>query len=182
MPELISQSKSFGAGIQFDTVIPTLTDSADITEALKYFYFGRTDAGNLYESTSLYAHLVSLNSISGTVASLSEHPNLRNNTHGLGSLDGDIVGTTAEQTLTRKTLSSPTVNNPRINSTTTSVSVTSTEINHLLNINSNVQTQLNNKLGANDTAVNSSKIGGRTIFVQTTTPTALAVGDIWFQI
>lgn len=38
------------------------------------------------------------------------------------------------------------------------------------------------KLDATATAVNSAKIGGRTVFVQNGTPTALAVGDIWFQV
>ena len=32
------------------------------------------------------------------------------------------------------------------------------------------------------TANNALKIGGRTVFVQQATPTALAVGDIWFQV
>lgn len=38
------------------------------------------------------------------------------------------------------------------------------------------------KLDATATAVNSSKIGGRTVFVQQATPTANATGDIWFQV
>ena len=32
------------------------------------------------------------------------------------------------------------------------------------------------------TATNASKIGNRTVFVQNATPTALATGDIWFQV
>jgi hypothetical protein len=38
------------------------------------------------------------------------------------------------------------------------------------------------KLDATATAVNASKVGGRTVFVQNATPTALATGDIWFQV
>jgi hypothetical protein len=43
-------------------------------------------------------------------------------------------------------------------------------------------TSLDGKLGSAATAVNASKIGGRTIFVQNATPTAIATGDIWFQV
>lgn len=37
-------------------------------------------------------------------------------------------------------------------------------------------------LTIDDTATNSSKIGGRTIYVQEAQPTANAIGDIWFQV
>lgn len=43
-------------------------------------------------------------------------------------------------------------------------------------------TALDGKLGSTATAVNASKVGGRTVFVQNATPTALATGDIWFQV
>lgn len=38
------------------------------------------------------------------------------------------------------------------------------------------------KLDATATAVNSQKVGGRTVFVQNGTPTPNAIGDIWFQV
>ena len=38
------------------------------------------------------------------------------------------------------------------------------------------------KLDATATAVNSAKVDGRTVFVQNGTPTANAIGDIWFQV
>jgi microcystin-dependent protein len=41
--------------------------------------------------------------------------------HGLGSSDGNVVGTTASQTLVNKTLSSPTINGGTINATSLSV-------------------------------------------------------------
>jgi hypothetical protein len=47
---------------------------------------------------------------------------------------------------------------------------------------SGLSTSLAAKLDATATAVDSEKIGGRTVFVQQGTPTALAVGDIWFQV
>jgi hypothetical protein len=47
---------------------------------------------------------------------------------------------------------------------------------------SGLSTSLASKLDATATAVNSSKIDGRTVFVQQDTPTANATGDIWFQV
>lgn len=47
---------------------------------------------------------------------------------------------------------------------------------------SGLTTSLSNKLDASATAVNSSKISGKTVFVQQAQPTALATGDIWFQV
>ncbi len=37
-------------------------------------------------------------------------------------------------------------------------------------------------LTASGTVYNSARVGGRTVFAQTATPTALAVGDIWIQV
>ena len=47
---------------------------------------------------------------------------------------------------------------------------------------SGLTTALDGKLGSTATAVNASKVGGRTIFVQNATPTDKATGDIWFQV
>ena len=57
---------------------------------------------------------------------------------------------------------------------------TSTEVGYLSGVTSAIQTQLNAKLGTTAKAADSSKIDGRTIFVQSATPTGVD-GDIWFK-
>ena len=80
-----------------------------------------------------------------------------------------------------------------------SSTVSSTELGHLDGVTSGIQTQLTNQTSAlashaaDTTAIHgiadtsklanvASASAGRTIFVQAATPTALAVGDIWFQV
>lgn len=181
MPEKISSSKQF-VGAEYDTYIPTVSEAASIQDALKLFYFGRSDDGTTFDATdSLYAHLVELKDlIDPILASLSSHTGATSGVHGLDS-GVAFVGTTQSQTLTNKTLESPLINTPKINGIV-SLNATSTELNAMVGISSNVQTQLNNKLGSTETAVNSNKVGNRTIFVQSSQPTANAVGDIWFQV
>jgi hypothetical protein len=68
------------------------------------------------------------------------------------------------------------------------VAVTATELNYLDGVTSNIQTQLAEKLDSSSstfsgTAANSTKYGGRALFVQPTGPTAGMVnGDIWIKI
>lgn len=195
MPEKISSSKDWSGDIEFDTYVPLITESASIQDALKLFFFGSDTDGNTYDTTdSIYTHLISLKEIAEPLASaLTAHTSTGTNVHGVGA-GSSIVGTTTSQTLTNKTINSPLLNNPQVNesiilqATSTDLNklhetqATAAEINRLSGVTSNIQTQLNAKLGSTDTAVNSSKVGGRTIFVQSSQPTANAVGDIWFQV
>ena len=52
-----------------------------------------------------------------------------------------------------------------------------------LNRPTGTQTLSGVNIGGNaSTADNATRVGGRTIFAQNGTPTANAVGDIWFQV
>ena len=94
---------------------------------------------------------------------------------------GGVVGATKVQTLTNKTLTAPAVNSPVINAGDT-LTTTSTELNRVAGVTSAIQTQLDGKLGTTATAADSTKINGRTLYVQTTTPTSPVNGDIWLQL
>lgn len=59
-------------------------------------------------------------------------------------------------------------------------SITAVELGYLSGASSNLQAQINGKLATDGTAANALKIAGRTIFVQSTTPTGVD-GDIWFK-
>ena len=56
------------------------------------------------------------------------------------------------------------------------------ELGHLNGVSSNIQTQLNGKLGASATAVNSTKWSGRQCFVGSSIPSGAIDGDIWFKV
>jgi len=118
--------------------------------------------------------------------------------HGLGSGDGVVVGTTKTQTLTAKTLTSPVITGGTVNGGA-ALTVDSTELNYVDGVTSAIQTQFTNQTsalaaheadttsihGITDTsklAKVASASAGRTVFVQAATPTALATGDIWFQV
>lgn len=60
--------------------------------------------------------------------------------------------------------------------------VTSAELGYLTGVTSAIQTQLNAKLGSNDTAANSLKVNGSRVTVSTTAPVSPAVNDIWIDI
>lgn len=59
--------------------------------------------------------------------------------------------------------------------------VTSTELGYLDGVTSAIQTQLNAKLGSTAQAADSHKVDGHHVFVQSSAPTAGAVGDIWID-
>lgn len=60
--------------------------------------------------------------------------------------------------------------------------VSASEAEYLQGVSSNIQTQLNGKLSTSATAANSSKLDGRTLFVQSSAPTTgMANGDIWIK-
>lgn len=61
-------------------------------------------------------------------------------------------------------------------------SISVAELGHLNGVSSNIQTQLNGKLGATATAVNSTKWSGRQCFVGSSTPSGAIDGDIWFKV
>lgn len=109
-----------------------------------------------------------------------------------------VVTLTGTQTLTNKTLTSPVITGGTVNSGA-ALTVDSTELNYVDGVTSAIQTQLTAGSTALTThaaltlsahgIVDTSKLAkiasasaGRTIFVQSAQPTALAVGDIWFQV
>jgi len=133
------------------------------------------------------------------------HNHLDNTTTAHG-VSGEVVGTTNEQTLTLKRLTTPKINeNVNLTATSTELNIldgatlSTTELNYVDGVTSAIQTQLDAKTTAlaaheaDTTAIHgiadtsklpriASASAGRTMFVQAATPTALAVGDIWFQV
>ena len=117
----------------------------------------------------------------------------------IGYLDG-VTSAIQTQLGTKAPLDSPTFTGTVVLPSTTSIgNVTSTELGYVDGVTSSIQTQL----GAQTTALSNheadttsihgitdtsklpniaSASAGRTIFVQAATPTAIAVGDIWFQV
>lgn len=107
--------------------------------------------------------------------------------HGLGSGDGVVVGTSKTQELTAKT----------INLTNNTLTGTIAQFNTALSDADFATTSgLSSAVSAHEADTTSvhgiadtsklpniaSSSAGRTIFVQAATPTAIAVGDIWFQV
>jgi len=138
MAKKISQSKGLGYTPTFDTYVPELSDNADIQNALEYFYYGNAESGNTIDATnSIYSNLVDLdNRISSTISSISGHTGALSDAHFIGEGNA-VVGTGTEQTLTNKRLNSPKINENVV------LTATATQINNLVGITSNVQTQLN---------------------------------------
>ena len=60
--------------------------------------------------------------------------------------------------------------------------VTAIQLGYLGDVTSNIQAQLNGKLGSTARAADSVRVGGRLITVSTTAPSSPAVGDIWIDI
>ena len=188
----------------FDTYVPELSDNANIQNAFELFYYGNSDSGNTYDTTnSIYANLIDfdtrIDSLSGHIDSPSAH-----------GATGAVVGTTNIQELTNKTLTTPKINDS-VNLTATStelnvldgisastselnlldgvtastaelnildgVTASTAELNYVDGVTSAIQTQINLKptLTYEGTPLN------RNIFVQAAQPTAVNVGDIWFD-
>jgi hypothetical protein len=206
--QLISAAKNWEGETppEIDTYIPSLSDNANIEEAFKLFMYGNFENGSEYDtSKSLYHFLTTFkNGIQSNETAINGHAAQSNNVHNLGtagpanSNGGDVVGTSAQQTLTNKTITTPTISSPRINENV-AMNATSTQMNHLVGVTSAIQTQFTNQTSAltshavDTTAIHgiadTSKLAriasapaGRTIFVQNAQPTALAIGDIWFQV
>ena len=59
--------------------------------------------------------------------------------------------------------------------------ITDTQLGYLLYVGSDIQTQLNGKLGSSSQAVDSAKITGHNFTVSTASPTGPSVGDIWID-
>jgi hypothetical protein len=120
--------------------------------------------------------------------------------------DDDFATVTGTETLTNKTLTSPKLNeNVVLTSSATELNVldgitaTTAQLNYVTGVTSAIQTQLDAKTTAltaheaDTTAIHgiadtsklpkiASASAGRTMFVQAAQPTALAIGDIWFQV
>jgi hypothetical protein len=184
MAEYIGKTKGFGNlvnSVQFNTYVPGLSDNADIQNAFELFYFGDSSFGATTGDVSLHEHLVDFDSrITSTTSTLSGH---------IGASEaheatGGIVGATKAQELTNKTLTTPKINeNVNLTATSTELNVldgitaSTTELNYVDGVTSAIQTQINLKptLTYEGTPLN------RNIFVQAAQPTAVNIGDIWFD-
>lgn len=95
----------------FDTYIPSLSDPANIEDALKIFMYGNADDGgyDTVDNTSLYKNLLSIKQIAESADDLiSEHNSASVGVHGL-SASSSVVGTSSTQTLSNKTFEAPVV-------------------------------------------------------------------------
>jgi hypothetical protein len=167
-------------------------------------HFSQTDTTN---TSTVTAH-----GVTGGVVGRTNAQTLTNKTIALGSntitgtkaqfntamTDDDFATVAGTENLLAKTLTSPVITGGTVNGGA-ALTVDSTELNYVDGVTSSIQTQLT----AGSTALtthaaltlsahgiaNTSKLpniasasAGRTIFVQAAQPTALAVGDIWFQV
>jgi microcystin-dependent protein len=117
--QLISASKNWEGTPEIDTYIPSLQDNANIEEALQLFMYGTIDNGTGYDPKSLYNFLTTFKiGIDNNSTTIAGHTAQSNNVHNLGTAGpagsdgGNIVGTSAQQTLTNKTLTNPVINLP----------------------------------------------------------------------
>ena len=194
MAEKISITKGFDNDT-FDTYVPELSDNANIQNAFELFYYGDSTNGNTTGDVSLHATLVDFDTrISSN--DISSHAGTVSDVHGTG-VGNFVVGTGTSQTLTNKTLTSPKINeNVTLTATSTELNVldgitastaelnildgvtaSTTELNYVDGVTSAIQTQINLKptLTYEGTPLN------RNIFVQAAQPTAVNIGDIWFD-
>jgi hypothetical protein len=164
MATRISVTKDF-TNNTFDTYVPDLTDNADIQNAFELFYYGNSDIGNTEGDVSLHKNLVDFDTrITSATTELSGHEG-SSTVHGA---TGAVVGTTNTQTLTNKT----------INLTDNVLSGTTAQFNAALSDN-NFATEA--ALGLKPTLSYEGSTVNRNIFVQSASPTAINVGDIWFD-
>jgi hypothetical protein len=111
--------------IDFDTKIPTLGEDANIQDALKIFYFGNTQANEVYDNKSIYQHFLTLQDlIDALELNIDVHNDDATDTHGIGG-GNSVVGTGSIQELTNKTLSGPKINENVV------LTATATELNIL---------------------------------------------------
>jgi hypothetical protein len=192
--EKISITKGFDNDT-FDTYVPELSDNANIQNAFELFYYGDSTNGNTTGDVSLHATLVDFDTrISSN--DISSHAGTVSDVHGTG-VGNFVVGTGTPQILTNKTLNSPKINeNVTLAATSTELNVldgitastaelnildgvtaSTTELNYVDGVTSAIQTQINLKptLTYEGTPLN------RNIFVQAAQPTAVNIGDIWFD-
>ena len=60
--------------------------------------------------------------------------------------------------------------------------ITTTLLDYLSGLNSNIQNQLNGKLGSSAVAADSQKVNGKRITVSSSAPSSPSSGDVWIQI
>ena len=126
MAEDISLNKKGSPwAIDFDTKIPSLGEDANIQDALKIFYFGNTQANEVYDNKSIYQHFLTIKSLTDSLSTnIVNHDDTNTDTHGIG-VDNSVVGTGTTQTLTNKTLTLPKINE------NVALTATATELNIL---------------------------------------------------
>jgi microcystin-dependent protein len=142
--QLVSVAKNWDGAPEIDTYIPSLADNANIEEAFKLFMYGNFNNGIEYDEKSLYNFLVTFKTgIQNNETAIAGHAGQSNNVHNLGTAGpagtdgGNVVGVSAEQTLTNKTLTAPKINE------NVNLTATSTKLNYVNNVTSDIQTQIN---------------------------------------
>jgi|694.fasta_scaffold40969_3 microcystin-dependent protein len=104
--------------------------------------------------------------------------------HGIGSAEGNVVGTAKAQTLTNKTLTTPKINeNVNLTATSTELNIldgatlTTTELNYVDGVTSAVQTQLNTKAPSADPTFTGTVVLPSTTSIGTVTSTEIGYLD-----
>jgi hypothetical protein len=148
--------------IDFDTKIPSLGEDANIQDALKIFYFGNTQANEIYDNKSIYQHFLTIESITDSLSTdILTHDNTDTNTHGIGAFN-DVVGTGTAQTLTNKALTTgTTINNGAV------LTATSTELNILTGATLSVA-ELNKLDGVNSSTADLNVLSGVSASISST--------------
>jgi hypothetical protein len=206
MAKKISASKVLNYTPTFDTYVPDLADNADIQNAFELFYYGNSDSGNTIDPTnSLYSNLIDFNNrINSNDSEISGHIEATTGVHGytataaeINILDGATLSTAELNVLDGITASTTELNyvdgvtsgiqtqlDSKLSLSSASATyqtvvanVSNTEIGYLDGVTSAIQTQINLKptLTYEGTPLN------RNIFVQSASPTAINIGDIWFD-
>jgi hypothetical protein len=160
--------------------------------------------GTINGGVALTVNSTELNVLDGITASTSEInilDGITATTTEINYIDG-VTSAIQTQLNTKSPSASPTFTGTVVLPSATSIgTITSTELSYVDGVTSSIQTQLDSKAAssalslheADTTSIHgiadtsklarvASSSAGRTIFVQSATPTALAVGDIWFQV
>jgi hypothetical protein len=163
MAEDISLNKKGSPwAIDFDTKIPSLGEDANIQDALKIFYFGNTQANEIYDNKSIYQHFLTIESITDSLSTdIFNHDDTNTDTHGIG-VDNSVVGTGTAQTLTNKALTTgTTINGGAV------LTATSTELNILTGATLSVA-ELNKLDGVNSSTADLNVLFGVSASISST--------------